>query len=264
MDGEKRKSGTEGEDGWKRRLWSRERQRFTAGVNERHLCLGRGEGQACMLSHQVRLRAPLPCFDFPDGPLYLLHGPSPVPVPANALAGCSHLTRCTPCGLFSIGGGEKLHVGAGGENCSGPTSTSDCTPKVPPRSTAVMKKQRLRGLKSSQPRVSISALTCLMYYLVRDLLMRTYIFLPVELMIFFPLNGLAALSPHRHRNRWTVDRAGLGWCLPLGSEGCWGRGWTSWPWRALATVGRGMGGRGGRGVYGRKKSGRSAVGSEWC
>ena len=80
-----------------------------------------------------------------------------------------------------------------------------------------MKKHRLRGLKSSQPRVSISALTCLMYYLARDLLMRTYIFLPVELMIFLPLNGLAALSPRSHRDQWTVDGAGLGWCSPLGS-----------------------------------------------
>lgn len=46
--------------------------------------------------------------------------------------------------------------------------------------------------------------------------MRTYIFFPVELMIFLPLNSLAALSLHRRHHQWAVDGPGLGKCSPLG------------------------------------------------
>lgn len=40
--------------------------------------------------------------------------------------------------------------------------------------------------------------------------MRTYIFFPVELMIFLPLNSLAALSLHGRHDQWAVDGPGLG------------------------------------------------------
>lgn len=104
--------------------------------------------------------------------------------------------------------------------------TLDCTPKVLLLSKSGMKKQRLHGLKSSQARVSISALPCLMDYSARDLLMGSYIVLPVELMIFLPQNGLSALSPPLG----AVARAGLGCGQSraglLSPLGCPGWGWS--------------------------------------
>lgn len=233
MDRRKSKAGS-GEKEWNRRTEGMEKEglgwerwRFTVGVSRRQPRCGSQHQHHALLWSPGRSSGP--------------------PWSSSSPSSCPGWFHPSPRGSIPAGSRqEKLHLGTRGENCSAPTKLTLARLTALPKcslSKSGMKNQRLRGLKSSQPRVSISALPCLMDYSAGDLLMHTYILLPVELMIFLPQNGLCSLP-----STGAVAGAGLG--SPLA---CPGWGWSRELLAMAAAGGKAWGQQWERGLWEREK-----------